>query len=62
MNGEMAKTGRPPISGGRATLDVMLRVRILHSEKADWKRAAKKAGKSVSEWLRELANREAAQP
>jgi len=50
------RPGRPPKSGGRATLNVMIRVRVLRVEQINWKRAAKKLGKQLSEWLRDLAN------
>lgn len=52
----VAKMGRPPVYGGRATLDFMQRVRITRKEHAAWKREAKRLDKSVSEWLRDVAN------
>lgn len=45
---------------GRATLSVRLQVRALRAEKVRWLKASRKAGKSLSEWLRGAANKAAA--
>lgn len=52
------KPGRPPLHG-RAKLAVVVRLRVLRAESASWKKAARRAGKSLSEWIREAANRAA---
>jgi hypothetical protein len=55
MDPEMPKPGRPK-KYGRAALAFMLRTRILREEHVRWKRAAKAAGKSLSEFLRDTMN------
>ena len=52
------KMGRPPLHG-RAKLSVVVRVRTLRAEKERWQKAARQAGKSLSEWLRAVANKAA---
>lgn len=46
--------GRPPVDSPR---DGIVRMRVELSEKGEWVRAARKAGKTLSQWLRDLANR-----
>lgn len=48
--------GRPPGSTAAETLDGQVRVRCLLAEKGEWVRASRAADKSLSDWLRELAN------
>lgn len=48
--------GRPPGSTAEQTLDGQVRVRCLLAEKGEWVRASREAGKSLSDWMRELAN------
>ena len=50
------KPGRPPLHG-RATLAVRLQVRVLRAERTAWEKAARREGKSLSEWVREVVNR-----
>lgn len=55
MTEDMAKIGRP-LKYGKAPLGKMIRVRVRREEEISWKREAKRVDKSVSEWLRDLAN------
>lgn len=48
--------GRPPRAGEAAPQRTL---RATDAEWALWKKAARAAGKTVSDWLRELANKDA---
>lgn len=47
------KLGRPPEQDPK---DAIVKLRVDLSEKGHWVRSARKAGKSLSKWLRDLAN------
>lgn len=50
---ENPKRGRPTEPDSK---NAIVKLRVELAEKGRWVRAARKAGKSLSEWLRELAN------
>jgi len=54
---ENKRMGRPPLSG--EAMDQVYQIRMTASERDQWTTAAKRAGKSLSAWIRERLNRAA---
>lgn len=54
------RRGRPPGTTGEA-MSAVVRVRCDFSEKGRWTRAARQKAKTLSEWIRQLANESAGQ-
>lgn len=50
--------GRPPLDPGEAKNQVY-QLRMTSAEREQWETAAKRAGKSLSAWIRERLNRAA---
>ena len=56
MRDKPKKAGRPKMRSGEAR-DVVLQSRVQEIEKKAYQRAAKAAGKDLSNWVRETLNR-----
>jgi predicted HicB family RNase H-like nuclease len=52
------RMGRPPLDPGEAKNQVY-QLRMTSAEREQWETAAKRAGKSLSAWIRERLNRAA---
>jgi predicted HicB family RNase H-like nuclease len=52
------RMGRPPLAPGEAK-DQVYQLRLTADERASYEAAAKRAGKTLSEWIREKLNRAA---